>query len=75
MSRIDEIAMYHTADELYAMGLDFLRGANGRALMPETAEKYFLAAANKGHARAREVLKEISVGNIDFDKADERNGS
>jgi TPR repeat protein len=66
MSRIDEIALYHTADQLYAMGLDFLRGTNGRALMPETAEKYFRAAANKGHAQAREMLKKLNA---------ERNGS
>jgi TPR repeat protein len=54
---MNEIARYHTAGELYETGVDYLNGTNGKPRMPEHAEKWLKAAADKGSTDAISLLK------------------
>ena len=63
MARMDEIAKYLTAEQLYEHGVE-LRDSGTEYLripMPDAAVKYFIAAANKGHAGAKEALAQLGV--------------
>jgi len=61
MSRIDEIGRNRTAQEMYELGREYLDGMNGYSddgssktvFMPSTAIKYFIKAAERGHAEAQ----------------------
>ena len=75
MSRMDEIAMTRTAEELYKLGKEYRDGTKDSLAMPTTAVKYFTKAAEKGHLEAKYDLAcmyEQGIGcEVDIDKAKE----
>ena len=64
MSRMEEIARYHTAEELYETGMDWLNGTNGKMTLHTHAVKWLSAAADKGHPEAINMLKKLKQEGI-----------
>ena len=70
MSRIDEIARYQTAEELYSTGMDYLNGTNGKMVLQSYAVKYLKAAADKGNTKAVAALKKLKEQGVDINDSE-----